>query len=114
VVWESHSQDGSGFGVFGQRYASNGARLGTEFQVNTYTAAYQLGANVAGGSAGNFVVVWSSNTQDGSSFGVFGQRFGSLAESAAAPALSGGGLVVLALGLVALGVSVVVRSRRVP
>jgi hypothetical protein len=47
VVWQSFSQDGSYFGVFGQRYDSNGAASGSEFQVNTYTARDQSAAAVA-------------------------------------------------------------------
>ena len=35
------SQDGDAHGVFGQRYASGGSALGTEFQVNTYTPSVQ-------------------------------------------------------------------------
>src|SRR5262245_40022957 len=40
VVWQSE-QDGSGYGVFGQRFASSGARLGAEFQINSYTSGSQ-------------------------------------------------------------------------
>jgi hypothetical protein len=32
-------------------------------------------ASVAAGAAGNFVVVWESNLQDGSQGGIFGQRY---------------------------------------
>src|SRR5262245_42858006 len=55
--------------------------VGTEFQVNTYTTQAQRtrfpfgGHLVASDAAGNFVVVWSSNFQDGISYGVFGQRY---------------------------------------
>ena len=77
VVWHSVLQDGSSFGVFGQRYASSGAPLGPEFQVNTYGANAQSLPSVSADSSGNFVVVWASNTQDGSSFGIFGQRYAS-------------------------------------
>ena len=76
VVWHSHSQDGNGYGVFGQRYASSGAPLGLEFRVNTFTTNNQRGPSVASDTAGNFVVVWTSG-QDGSSLGVFGQRYDS-------------------------------------
>jgi hypothetical protein len=84
VVWRSFAQDGSGYGVFGQRFASSGAPLGPEFRVNTFTTNHQggsgLGAtypSVAADSAGKFIVVWPSATQDGSSGGIFGQRFAS-------------------------------------
>jgi hypothetical protein len=75
VVWTSSLQDGSFRGVFGQRYDSSGAPLGPEFQVNTYTTFDQTQAAVAADATGNFVVVWRDSGQDGSGFGVFGQRF---------------------------------------
>lgn len=75
VVWSSFQQDGSGSGVFGQRFSSAGTRLGAEFQVNSYTIGYQVGANVAVDAQGDFVVVWQSDGQDGDGIGVFGQRF---------------------------------------
>ena len=75
VAWQSAGQDGSGNGVFGQRYAATGAPLGPEFRVNTYVASDQVDPAVAADNAGDFVVVWSSFGQDGSNYGVFGQRY---------------------------------------
>ncbi len=48
---------------------------GAEFQVNTHTTYDQKNAVIAMDAIGNFVVVWSSYRQDGSSNGVFAQRF---------------------------------------
>jgi hypothetical protein len=75
VVWQSVGQDGSSYGVFGQRYASSGTPLGLEFRVNSYTTNDQSYPSVAADSSGNFVVVWTSSTQDVSGDGVFGQRY---------------------------------------
>jgi hypothetical protein len=75
VVWTSATQDGSLGGMFGQRYDGSGARVGVEFQVNSYTTAYQYFAGVSALAAGQFVVTWQSNGQDGSGYGVFAQRF---------------------------------------
>src|SRR5437870_8709772 len=58
VVWQSRGQDGSGVGVFGQRYSSSGAPQGPEFRVNTVTTDQQARPAVATDGAGNFVVVW--------------------------------------------------------
>src|SRR5262249_1356301 len=79
VVWSSNYQDGSGTGVFGQRYSSTGAALGAEFQVNTYTTNPQLYPVVAAGRNGNFVVVWDSVNQiaNGSGDDLFGQAYDS-------------------------------------
>jgi hypothetical protein len=76
VAWLDSGEDGSGSGVYAQRYASTGAPLGGEFRVNTYTTSDQDHARVASDSSGNFVVVWRSKNQDGV-FSVFGQRYAS-------------------------------------
>jgi hypothetical protein len=84
VVWESGcrswcpaGQDGSGWGVYGQRFDSNGNKVGSEFQVNTWTTDSQYVPSITSLPNGGFVVVWESNWQDGSNFGVYGQRFDS-------------------------------------
>jgi hypothetical protein len=79
VVWES-PHDGSGYGVFGQRFNSAGTRLGVEFQVNTFTSLSQYKAVVAAEADGDFVVAWHSHQQDGGAAGlkgIFARRFSS-------------------------------------
>jgi len=49
--------------------------LGAEFQVNTYTLGIQSSSSVAALSDGGFVVTWTSLTQDGSNYGIYGQRY---------------------------------------
>ncbi len=61
VVWRSLGQDGSSYGVFGQRYDASGTPQGAEFQVNTFTPSAQGPASVASDARGNFVVVWTSH-----------------------------------------------------
>jgi hypothetical protein len=75
VVWESWGQDGDVKGVFGQRFDRAGAKLGGEFQVNTYTTDYQQAPAVAADSSGGFIVVWEDCLQDDRDCNVFGQRF---------------------------------------
>jgi hypothetical protein len=77
VTWSSRGQDGAAFeyGVYGQRYSAAGARVGGEFRVNTYKADDQLNPSVTGLSNGGFVVTWHSYLQDGSGYGVYGQRY---------------------------------------
>lgn len=74
VAWQS-AQDGSGTGIYAQRYNSAGAKVGGEFRVNTYTTGNQKRPSIAADGSGNFVVVWQSAGQDGSGYGIFGQRF---------------------------------------
>ena len=76
VAWRDLSgQDGSGIGVFGRRFAAGGAPAGGEFQVNTFTTDSQMNPSVAADSAGNFIIAWRSDGQDGSSLGVYAQRY---------------------------------------
>ena len=75
VVWQSTGQDGSQTGVFAQPYDFSGAPIGSEFRVNTYTTGYQQLPDVARSSSGEFVVAWASYGPDGSSYGIFGQRY---------------------------------------
>jgi len=75
VTWMSYLQDGSGDGVYGQRYDANGAAAGLEFQVNTYTVFDQYFPSVAALADGGFVVTWESYAQDVNSRGIYAQRF---------------------------------------
>lgn len=75
IVWESFGQDGDAYGIFGQRYSEGGSPLGSEFQISTTTTSNQRLPSIAMNRDGDFVVVWESSTQDGSDYGVFGQRF---------------------------------------
>jgi hypothetical protein len=77
VAWQSDGQDGDAGGIIARRYASSGSPLGAEFQVNSYTTAVQAAPAVAMDYAGRFVVVWASLGQDGSGYGIFGQRYAS-------------------------------------
>ena len=47
VVWRSEGQDGSGAGVYGQRYNADGSTAGSEFRVNTTTVGAQYEPKVA-------------------------------------------------------------------
>jgi hypothetical protein len=75
IVWASSGQDGSSYGVYAQRYNAAGAAQGGEFRVNSYTTNGQVSPAVAMDADGDFVVVWSSTSQDGSSYGVYAQRY---------------------------------------
>lgn len=74
VVWSSNGQDGSGYGVYGQRYKANGAADGAEFHISTTTKGAQSAAKVARITSG-FVVVWQSDKQDKSGTGIYAQRY---------------------------------------
>jgi hypothetical protein len=76
VLWTGYgAQDGSGSGVFGQRFNAAGVRQGSEFQLNSFTTGYQFSPSAAFDGAGNFVVIWGGQYQDGNFQGVIGRRF---------------------------------------
>ncbi|MCA9159301.1 MAG: cadherin domain-containing protein, partial [Planctomycetales bacterium] len=76
INWTSSGQDpDSSSGIYAQRFDASGVAMGGEFRVNTYTSGTQQLTSIAADSAGNFVITWASDGQDGSNYGVFGQRF---------------------------------------
>ena len=77
VAWTSDGQDGSGFGVFGRWFGASGSAHAGEFAINSYTTGNQQTVQVAAQGDGRFVATWLSAGQDGSGFGVFGQRLAS-------------------------------------
>ena len=76
IVWQSNLQDGSGWGIFGQRYNAAGTRAGAEFLINTTRAKSQTQPSVAAFSSGGFVVSWWSENPVNTSLSVRAQRFG--------------------------------------
>jgi len=76
VVWTDYSGlDGSGQGIFAQRYTAASVPQGGNFRVNAYTTGNQFRPTVAMDSAGDFVVTWSSYGRDGHGWGIFAQRY---------------------------------------
>ncbi len=64
--WDTSGQDGNGNGVFGQIFNATAAKVGNEFQVNTYTTGNQADPSVSSLSTGNFVVTWEDDSgEDG-------------------------------------------------
>jgi hypothetical protein len=73
VVWQSLTQDGSGFGIYAQRYLADGTPDGAEFQVNTFTSGDQANPTAVMDNAGNFLIAWQS--QDGDGLGIYARRY---------------------------------------
>jgi hypothetical protein len=72
VTWQSF--DGDNDGIYGRYLSADGVPASDEFQVNSFTTNYQTRPAIAPAGAGEFLVVWESNLQDGSSLGIYGQR----------------------------------------
>ncbi|MCZ8190879.1 MAG: Ig-like domain-containing protein [Microcystis sp. LE19-338.1B] len=75
IVWSSQGQDGSDWGIYGQRYDINSNKIGSEFQINAYTQNAQYNPSITALNSGGFVVVWASKLQDGSGNPIYGQRY---------------------------------------
>lgn len=81
VAWTDNSLDGSGYGVFAQRYTPGAAQVGGEFLVNTTTAGDQQQPSVAVDDTGAFVIAWESAAQDASGWGAFAREYSSAGAS---------------------------------
>ena len=76
IVWNGNGPGDNG-GAFLQRFEPDTAKLGIETRVNTYTEDAQWSQDVDSFSDGSFMVLWQSANQDGSSNGIYAQRFSS-------------------------------------
>jgi subtilisin-like proprotein convertase family protein len=75
ITWQSWEQDGSSWGVYGQRYSFEGDKVGNEFQINSHVERGQMWPQTVSLGGGEFIVTWDSYDQDGSDVGIFAQRF---------------------------------------
>jgi len=67
VVWASDGSSGtdSGYSIQAQVLNASGGRVGSQFQVNSYTMSSQDAPSVAADTQGNFVVTWQSDRSSG-------------------------------------------------
>jgi len=75
ISWTSYAQDSSGEGIYARRFTAAGVPQGIEFRVNGTTLGNQSDSDVNLDPDGNFVIVWSSASGDGSLDGIFAQRY---------------------------------------
>ena len=74
-AWGSWHQDGSGYGIYAQRFNADGSKRGGEFHVSTYTTGDQNAPHITALHDGGFAIIWSDAGQDGDGGGVYGQRY---------------------------------------
>ena len=72
IAWTSTGQDGSGDGVYAQRFDAGGNAVAGETLINTVTALNQSDAALAP-AQGGYVAVWGSQESQGGSWDVFGR-----------------------------------------
>lgn len=65
VSWSSAGQDGSGYGVYAQRFDAQKNKLGPEFRVNDVTTYDQDTAVVAPLKNGKVAITWQSSQDEG-------------------------------------------------
>ena len=75
VTWQSFTQDGNSWGVYGQILDSTGNKIGNEFRINSNMISTQQNPSVSSLINNNFVVVWESDGQDGNGYGIFGNIY---------------------------------------
>lgn len=75
ITWETTILDGSGYGIYAQRYDAQGHVIGSASRLNTFTTGDQTYSAVTGLTGGGYVGVWHSEDEDGQGFGVYGRAF---------------------------------------
>jgi hypothetical protein len=75
VVWQSLNQSGFGWNIYAKRYDAQGKVIRSDFRVNSHIKNHQELPRVASLNDGSFVVVWQSDKQDGSGYGLYGKRY---------------------------------------
>jgi hypothetical protein len=76
VAWEATILATADRQTRGRRYAAEGTPLSSEFPLNTTAAGEQAAPSLVDLGGGRFLAAWQSFGQDGSSWGIYGQRFG--------------------------------------
>lgn len=69
-TWTSQEQNGNSDGLYGQIYSGYWEKIGSEFQVNTYTKS-AINSCISSLPNGNFIIVWDGNGQNNLSFGIY-------------------------------------------
>ncbi len=81
ISWHSSQGGSGGYGVYAQRYNSDGTTNGSEFRVNTYTTSNNANPSVVMDNSGNFIISWQSYQDGGSGTygpcGIYAQRYNS-------------------------------------
>lgn len=79
VSWTGYSVggmlDGSGFGIYAQRFNATGMSQGAEFRVNAITTGNQAFSDISLDADGDFVVTWVDVLNEGDGYGVYAQRY---------------------------------------
>ncbi|MET0530565.1 MAG: cadherin domain-containing protein, partial [Microvirga sp.] len=75
VTWVSDGQDGSGAGVYQQRYNATGTAVGPETRVNVLTEGAQTKPAITALPDGGWIVTWESHSSGSTGHSIFQQRY---------------------------------------
>lgn len=78
VVWESNSTDGSSYGIYAQKYMTDGNVSGDNFRVNVLTTNNQSFPAVAGrkiAGSTDYAIVWSDNSDGTTNYDIYMQIY---------------------------------------
>lgn len=70
AAWQSHGQDGDGWGVVARHFANDGTATAGEFMLNESTAGNQQDVAIAVAEDGQWLAAWSTGVLDGSGWEV--------------------------------------------
>lgn len=75
VAWQSLGQDGSGWGVYSQRFTADGDPDGAETRLTTSTDGNQMRVHLAANPTGGIVVAWEDRGFTASEWDVVGRAY---------------------------------------
>ncbi|MCU0523953.1 MAG: hypothetical protein MUF72_03915 [Elainella sp. Prado103] len=78
ITWSDnglYASDPLGYGIYAQRYGSDGQPIGEAVQVNTNTSSDQFDSSIALDADGDYVITWTSRDQDGNGNGIYARRY---------------------------------------
>ena len=82
IAWVSAGQDGSGTGVYAQRYDRHGEKVGVEHRVNELTAGDQQNTAVLAMEDGGWIVAWKGPVAGQANTGIYVRRYDAAGEGA--------------------------------
>jgi hypothetical protein len=71
ATWESLETDGSGIGVYAQRFFADGTANGDALRVNTTTAGNQSRPTIATDGDGHVVIAWQGESATGGAYDIY-------------------------------------------
>jgi Ca2+-binding RTX toxin-like protein len=74
VTWASLGRDGSGYGIYAQRFDTSGVAVGAETRVNTSLVFDQKYPDITALADGGYLVTWASDHAD-SGYDVYAMRY---------------------------------------